>query len=922
MRAGANAATGTSGQSQIKARLEAFGWAAVPNPEHDLGTDLWISPRDPRRFDLGLMLGAQVKTGKSWFSEGGEKDGCRGWWHRNDRAHFDYWVRHAVPHVLVLLDPATVRAYWVHVNRDAVEWTGKNGKIFVPEGQVLDEDALSALIGIAAAARPAPRWAGSAWTGAQGLAPADAFRYGLLAPRLVAPHPNAGVRALEPHEAIALLTGGRFRELDRYGLLAQDPSRGGWAWDFFAAFLAYVTKGTVDGLRASAASARDPHEAAAASAALSAALVEEGLYDQALEAVREPLDGDRCVPVDHAWLQVHRARCLAELGDPAAAVALAADVQGLPAMLPDDATAAAIAGSGAALMFRTSGVFEGDLGVTITASDTETAWWRSQAMSWGLGAVFDESFRRWTRNDNETRFGAGNPTDRLRGVSLVDGLTALHEGWCYTTTLLAKWELMSDALSVEEAAACVTDLRRAGDAKSVAAAVAHMFESSPARAVRDAADLVDLDHVAHTEAGASFELLVKGADVLSAPAAEAAALWALQGSADLDRWARRVRPRFVVEYRRAELLRALLPVMSAATSALVRELLVGLAPLADQGAAHAWASVVGAVPIDQWSADQVQVLLRRSGDNWEYEHAIRAIGVQRDPACRAANDDALRTGAVEALMWAGPITNVPADAVPGLVASLSDTIRGRLAEVRGGLYSGYGGVNPGRALILINAHFPGDADWEPIVELLNEPVGGGNALIEAIGTLEWFADRIDAAVRDRLADALVATIGRRWTPVLALTGGDPRPAAMSALDALAPERSAATDWLSIRDRQGRRKFVIALARRADPNDTRTLITLAADPDPRIRAAVAGALSHWIVKDVSTTTAVETVMYLLNDEGTAIARQVVGSWPDEPDARVRPLAEHLVSHPSAKVRAAAGKVLSATRGGGQQQVQDV
>lgn len=915
MRAGVTAATGTSGQSHIKARFEEFGWAAVLNSEHDLGTDLWISPRDQRRFDLGLMLGAQVKNGESWFSEGGEKDGRRGWWHRNDRAHFDHWMRHAVPHILVLRHPTTQQAYWVHVNRDTVAWTGKNGKIFVPEDQVLDANTLGALTDIAAAARPAPRWAGSAWTGAQDLAPADALRHALLAPRLVAPHPNAGKRALEPHEAIALLTAGRFRELDRYGLLDQDSSRAGWGWGFFAALLAYVTSGTVDDLRACATCAAEPYELAAASAALSAALVEDGAYDQALEAVREPLDMDRCAPVDHAWLQVHRARCLAELGDPAAAIALAADIQGLPTMLPEDVTAAAIAGSGAALVFRTSGLFEGDVATTITASDTETSWWRAQAMSWGLASMFDESFRRWTRNDNEIRFGAASPADRLRGVSLVDGLTALHDSWCHTTSLLAKWHLISDRLSVEDAAGCLTDLRRAGDTKSVTAAVAHLLEAGPAVAVREAADSVDLDRVAHTETSASFELLVRGADVLSSPAAEAAARWAMQGSAELDLWVRRVRPTFVVDHRRADLLRALLPVVSQATSALVREYLVGLAPLADQGDAHAWAAVINAVPVDQWTTDQVGALLHRAGDNWELEHAIRAIGVQRDVAWRAANDDDLRAGSIEALTWAGPITDVPTDAVAPLVAALADLIRSRMAEVRGGMHAVYGGVDPGRALVLANTHFPHQSDWEPVIELLNEPLADNNLLDGPIGTIESFADKIDVSVRDRLGDALTSIVKREPLPTLPLIGGDPRPAARSALDALAPEATSPTDWLAVRDRQGRQKLIRALARRADPSDTKTLVTLGTDPDPRIRAAVAAALSYWITKDVSTATAVETLVHLLADEGTAVARQVVGSWPDKPEGRVRPLAELLVSHPSARVRTAASGVLIATAHGG-------
>jgi hypothetical protein len=916
MRAGVTTATGTSGQSHIKARFEEFGWAAVLNTEHDLGTDLWISPRDPRRFDQGTILGAQVKNGESWFSEVGEKDGLRGWWHRNDRVHFDHWMRHAVPHILVLRRPTTQQAYWAHVTRDTVEWTGKNGKIFVPEGHLLDASALGALMDIAAAAKPAPRWAGSAWAGAHDLAPTEALRYALLVPRLVAPHPNARERALEAHEAIALLTAGRFRELRRFNVLDRDDSRSGWGWDFFEALLSFVTTGIVDGVRACATSATEPHEVAAASAALSAALVEEGAYDQALEAVRAPLDGDRCVPVDHAWLQVHRARCLAELGDPAAAITIAAEVQGLPSMLPEDVTAAAIAGSGAALMFRTSGPFGGDVATTVTASDTESSWWRSQAMSWGLGSVFDESFRLWTRNDNEIRFGASSPTDRLRGVSLVDGLTALHDSWCYTTSLTAKWHLMSDDLSVEAAANCLTDLRRAGDAKAVAAAVAHLLESGPAVAVREAADLVDLDRLAHTEASASLELLVRGADVLTPGAAEAAARWAMQGSAELDKWVRRVRPTFVVEYRRAELLSALLPAVSPATSASVRDLVVGLAPLADQGSARAWAEVIHAVPADQWSAAQVDGLLRRASDHWELAHAIRGVGVQRDAYCRAANDHALREGAVEALSWVGPITNVPAEAVPSLVAELSGTIRERLAEVRRGIDAGYGGVDPGRALVLINTHFPRDADWEPVLELLSEPQANGGLLVEALETIEWFADKVDVDIRERLVKAITEIAGRgHRPPVIEFNRRhDPRPAAKSALDSLAPEKRTPIDWLLVRDRRGRQKMIRALGRRAEPSDTKTLVALGADPDPRIRAAVAGALSYWVTKDVSTGTAIDTLVHMLADEGTAVARQAVGPW-HEPEARVRPLAELLASHPSARVRTAASEILTATGSGG-------
>lgn len=50
-----------------KANFELLGWGAVENTTHDLGTDLFLMARDNRRFDLGLLVGAQVKNGPSWF---------------------------------------------------------------------------------------------------------------------------------------------------------------------------------------------------------------------------------------------------------------------------------------------------------------------------------------------------------------------------------------------------------------------------------------------------------------------------------------------------------------------------------------------------------------------------------------------------------------------------------------------------------------------------------------------------------------------------------------------------------------------------------------------------------------------------------------------------------------------------------------
>jgi hypothetical protein len=107
-------AVGTAGQSRVTAQLEELGWGVVPNPYHDLGTDLWLMARDDRRFDLGLLVGAQIKTSESksatskYFKEPklDSRGKVVGWWYRESSSddHFDYWLKHSIPHILVLHD--------------------------------------------------------------------------------------------------------------------------------------------------------------------------------------------------------------------------------------------------------------------------------------------------------------------------------------------------------------------------------------------------------------------------------------------------------------------------------------------------------------------------------------------------------------------------------------------------------------------------------------------------------------------------------------------------------------------------------------------------------------------------------------------------------------------------------------------------
>ena len=151
MRATSQGQTGGAGASEVTAAFERVGWGVSENSRHDLGTDLFLMARDERLFDLGQLVGAQVKTGDSYFSEPvHEPDGgLLGWWFRDENGdHMDAWLSHGVPHLIVLHDLNTRVSYWAHITTDVVESTGKGAKVLVPKVNTVDEGHRNALLSV------------------------------------------------------------------------------------------------------------------------------------------------------------------------------------------------------------------------------------------------------------------------------------------------------------------------------------------------------------------------------------------------------------------------------------------------------------------------------------------------------------------------------------------------------------------------------------------------------------------------------------------------------------------------------------------------------------------------------------------------------------------------------------------------------
>ena len=110
-----------------------LGWVFREQPTSDFGVDAHVEIRRGGT-PTGRLLGAQVKTGPSWFSEPYDE----GWIFRPSDRHMSYWLNHSLPVNLLLVDLETETIYWQELSARNFE-VGRRGGIFVkvPRDHVL-----------------------------------------------------------------------------------------------------------------------------------------------------------------------------------------------------------------------------------------------------------------------------------------------------------------------------------------------------------------------------------------------------------------------------------------------------------------------------------------------------------------------------------------------------------------------------------------------------------------------------------------------------------------------------------------------------------------------------------------------------------------------------------------------------------------
>ncbi len=921
MRAPKTEATGTSGQSFVKAHFEKLGWGVMPNPEHDLGTDMIVQARDDGGFDLGLLLGVQVKSGPSHFKEPCEVDGeLTGWWFREDEDHFSYWLGYQAAHIVVLHDQDSGIAYWVHVTEDQVKVTGVGRKILVPVGQTVDAGHLAALVKVADPKTRPPQWEGPVWDLPLQIPDGAKLRYALVTPRLLGPHPNANVEDLAAEQAIGLAVQMRIHDIDRlkekWPLL--DPSAASesedWAWRLYGALRDWLSTGKRDGLDAQVATASTPAQHVAAAICVSHAMLEDGDSAGALEVIETGLAFDGLSSADRHWLQAHKSRIDYELGGLDGAREMALSVKQMDTSLLGDPTLRVLLGSASQMVFNLGDWSPESLADVVRGSDNMANLWRTQVVSEGLGRQAEDTFRKWAP-DNSVTFGAADvPRLRFRSAMLLSGYAADTPGWRYAASLLARRQLLSSG--DEKIPEWVFELLRlSGDDKHMRLVASRLLNVGPVEPLIEAASRLDLGRSTRSSLQASITLIEKSADLVSTQVGDRHAKWALDVLSGTDDTPARLKPQFFVDDALLKMLRALWCGTSASTKDDVKLHILGLPTIEDQLVAGGYARLMARIEEDVWSDDEVaQLASRPEGDNFELTEAIERLRASRSPDFRASLLDRIAAGDLTALSSYGSVTDLPEKVADGAIRSLAEKVSDQTESARKGAY-GMGGHDLLQALVLLNVWHPSQADWKTCCDALAEPKMMPDYLEGSLDLVAAVVAHIDDPVRGALRGPLEQIRDRESFPSVfdkSSAGETVRGAATVALTLMFPDTVEA-ELLTrlVRGDVGQRAAAARiLVAREDEASIVTLAALSRDVDIDVRKLVAGGLACWVVKEIAPVASLRLVKELLKEPGVEMGMTVAGAVTGEADPDgIRTLSGLLADHSSAAVRAHVARVVA-------------
>lgn len=928
-RRAASAVIGSSGESWVKAVFGEMGWlVSVPESGDDLGTDMLLQPTTRDHELLPFVLGVQVKSAAT--CQGGYfRDMRRGRrelfpraWRvpvKSERA--TDWLRSTSPYLLVLWCAEHKRGYWSLVTDDTVHFTKSRATVEVPSAQTLAAKSASEILACAARAGARMSWEGSlgVWPGA--LPPSDVLRAALLTPRLVAPRPGQPLGQLTPQEALAVLMQMREDDLDggperHYAsALGQEPpplpvpgdpgASKEWKWRFYGAAREFISRGLLDELRSAVKDAPRSHEVAAATALLCAGLHEQRRAHEAFDVTAEALDRE-LGPLDKAWVEVHRAWALVEMGRFKEARSLAASARLAADLHPQDPTAGAIRSAAADLMavgflFLNDGVDD-----LVRAGDAAANWWRTQTLSWGLGARSEMQYQ--AALEFQAPDSWNDAWRDLRSVMLMAGLASHRTDWRRATRLVAREQVLlalpvGHEVMLEDALEMFLAAGADDDVKTLAT---RLRNYGPIQPVADAAATCSLATATQTSLRAELELMEQAADVLPADVAARyldATLSALQHPEVITD---RLHLLFHLPYQLLAVATALAYPVGANGLERAAQYLAALESQPDQGLATRLAKVLQSVPASWWPAWLWAPLSERKGDHQAFTQAIESCRAELDPDFRSGLVPRVQEGDLYAVVAHGGAADLPPEAVLPLAEDVVYKVRRSIERAGHGWE--HPAIDPLAVLIHLSVEDPDHERWDAICDAVAHGAGSPPHLITSLELLAGLAHRLTPEQRSDLSRALARldSLPERWFGT-AVARSELSAAIVQAQAAMDPSTLTTLKVSSLARGAHceQRAAVLAIARTRDSGRLPALAAFLASPDPRIRGLVAHCLTGWVRDQVAPQESLEMVVALLQEAGAYLARSVGNILEELPSSKeANTLAAHLNEHPSAHARGSA------------------
>ena len=753
MRASGNEAKGTSGESYVTAKLEELGCGVVRDSDHDLGTDLIVSMRDEERYDTGGYIGVQVKNWPRLMDNLSINNGDEGWWFSDSAKHFNHWLNSSFPHLLVLFDAGSKNSYWVHITEDVVQSTGKRRKIFIPRKNLLDEGSMATLREISLSKLPEPSWEGSVWQGASGLSDEVVLRCALITPRLIAPHPNRTVSDISPVEAIALLSLMRLRDVTkRYREVQEllDPGKSAKhddpLWRLYSALFEWVFNGRVDTILNFPSTDMEADIAAAIEAIKATVLFEKHLPQRACKELEDALARDDYNPADRAWLRLHLARNLMEIGDFDQAQHLALKVPLIGKMEYKDPTARYLTGVAMDFVFQLHGrvqridfeAAEQNLIGAIKASDTAASWWRTQILVSGLSGFVEKTYSQWGNNnaDGAIKKRYDDAVLRLRSASLIAGFAADTNNWRYAVVLLARYFLVFST-DTNELVYALNLLRIAGAKDELKLAALHFLRFGPIEPLVQVVNELSLDDSTRISLRCDFALIEKCAPILDTRSADKYALWLLREIENPSKtYAFGSYHWYVNEA--IEVLANIYNACSFEAMVKIHDHLIMMPNVEDDLLANAYSRLVDSIMADDvnrgkaWDSGKLAKLAARGDvDKAVLKNAIERLVSTHDSESREGLLERIEAGDIDALESWGNLTDLPKPAVQGMLSNLSNQIETIVKNAHSGA-STVGGFDQLSVLVNLNILHPDCANWQPCLKMLQDHLVSPRDLVPGI----------------------------------------------------------------------------------------------------------------------------------------------------------------------------------------------